>query len=396
MAVVQITESPEGRSFAMRYQNRRIVRVYERTYDVFTNYDGTGQLEVATTLGLPRLGDFYLTPSETDTGAFVNEVRPEQDGDDPYHWKVRVSYSSDVEPDLTTDGKSDSPANAKGNPLLRPAVVSYATRVRKAILEWDYHFPNRPIINSAGERFDPPIEVDAFNTLMTIQRNTIAFDPSRVGRLKGCVNSKPWNGVPVRCAKINDWVADQREEDGLVYFTNRIEVEVQYPLAGAPTDKNGKLLTKGGWDMLVLNRGTLYLTGDGNYTPVRRDENALSFTDPVLLDEKGLRLPKTVVTSGLFAAGLRTVTVKEMLNITVGRRLRIDSPTTLLDVTDEPIDPTEDVTVTAVTGGPTGAGTFTATFTSDHDANCFVNGVPTYLVVWPCAQIDFNTQGIYP
>ena len=122
-------------------------------WDVFTDYSGTGQLEVLVTSGIPLIGYSYETPDEYDDGAWVESIEPQQDGENPLHWVVTVQYSSDAKVQLAGDdqGDNNSGADLVANPLLKPVLVSYYLRNRKIIPDVDYSLPiPLPYTNSAG------------------------------------------------------------------------------------------------------------------------------------------------------------------------------------------------------------------------------------------------------
>lgn len=384
MAVVRVEESPEGRDFAFERRGRKTVRAYARSFDVFTDAGGTGQIEVALALGIPRMGDYYQTPEEYDTGAYCERIHPRQQGDNPFHWKVDVSYSSEVEFDLTGpsqggSGSGGSPAGGGqivANPLLRRPVVSFTTRVRKVVAEFDYSTPAKAYAAATGERFDPPIEKDVHNLLISIQKNTETYTDDVTNWLDA-VNEATWTlqrpkikGAlpekliyPKRSARLVKWDAKESEENDIVYYDNHLEIEIQYP----------------NWDLDILNQGSRafsFTPGTGSTSGrvnVYDDASGVPASGKVLLDKDGVALPDTSVALSI-SSGSQTVTPKSMHNIAVGSKLIIDKDTL-----------TEEVTVTAIA-----ATTFTAVFANAHAVNSRVIGKPTFITFRPMLQIPFG------
>ena len=387
MSVTVVNESPEGRSFSFQRRGRKTVRTYTRTFDVFTDSGGTGQIEVALATGIPRMNAYYLTADEYDTGAFVESIQPQQQGENPFHWKVTVNYSSDVEQELTgaSQGTSGSGGTSQGggtiiaDPLKRRPVVSFATRVRRGIAESDYSDPVQAYANSAGEKFDPPVERDIYNLLITIQKNTETFDEAVSWQYIDAVNEKAFkiqrpkvkNVLPVcypygaRSMRIVNWTGTEREENDIVYYENQLEIEVQYP----------------NWDEEILNQGSYSISNDGTHSRLTPVDGLGLPNGRIMLDENGVALPNTVIASAITGAQTaQTVTPKSIINMAVGKKLVIGSSYVLAGVTYTP----EEVTITAL-----GATTFDAIITRNHAANARVQGKPTFKTFRPFLVLPF-------
>jgi hypothetical protein len=370
MAVIVEAETG-GRRLTWTYRNRQLVRRYERTYRVYTNNMLTASLEAAFASGLPQWGDTYEAANESDEGAYVSEIGIEDSEENPFEWKAHITYESDVEQELVSDkegknqGNADNGGMAVGNPLARLPIISFATRQRQQPLESDYslvpapgngnalaaiaaNLKGRAVVNSAGERFDPPVMDDLHNLVVTITKNTIAYDPIMAWQYTGAVNSDPWLGnVPGLC-KLNVWTGDQQEDNGIVYFANKWEIELQI----------------GGWDWQVLNQGNYCIARDGTHDRIKPvDPNGMALNGLVMLDAKGHMLPQTSVASAAFGPGQAIlVSVFSDANMDVGDMLRIDTG-----------DAQEDVKIDAL-----GPSSFTANFRNAHPNGCIVTGVPTY------------------
>lgn len=386
MAVVKVEESPEGRRGNFRRVGLRLVREYTRVFNVFTDYGGTGPIEVMVATGIPRVTDFYSTPDEYDTGAFVTNIGDPQVGDNPYHYTVQVDYSSDVQIERTganqgtNTGTGSTGGNLLANPLLRRPTVDFTTRVRKGIAEYDYSDPVQPYANSAGEKFDPPVEKDIYNLLITITKNTAVFDEAVSWQYIDAVNELPFKiqrpkvkGVlpvcfpyPRRSMRIIDWTGKEQEENDVVFYQNVMQIEVQYP----------------NWDDEILNQGTFSISNDGAHsrlTPI--DGLGIPNNGKILLDENGVALPNTVVATAITANPVaQAVTPKSVINIAVGDKLIIGVDQVLGGLIYKP----EEVTVTAIA-----ATTFTAIFTRNHAANVRVQGKPTFKTFKPFLILPF-------
>lgn len=391
MAVKEVTEVGEM-TFSFRKRGNRTTLTAERNFKVFTDDSVTGPVEVIITgadpkysVPLPKMDDYYSIDNEYINGLWVESIDPRRSSESPREWDVRIGYSSEVEKTLAGEGQgSNSPSGttpAAGgklapDPLKRRTIINYDRVARKQIVEYDWSLDTTPIVpvlikraivNSAGERFDPPLEDDFYNLLIHVEKHTTvaAYDPKKAADLQGSVNSDVFSfthlGVlrefPAGTAKLNQWTAEESEEQGIVTLKNKFEIEIQYP----------------NWDWEILNRGSYSVKGDGTHTILKaRDNGGGDLGGTVMLDHRGVKLPKSEVTSGAFGPGGATPTVGDMTNIIVSTvpQLRISSFRVINGVNTML---QEDVVVTAIS-----ATTFTAVFTKNHAANAIVTGIPTF------------------
>lgn len=386
MAVKVVSESPGG-GIEFQRRGRKTVRVYTRIFDVFTDDGGTGALEVLLASGLPKIGQSYATETEFDTGAICERVHPQQQSDNPFHWIVTATYSSEVELELTGDGQGTNGTGSStqgggavvADPLKRRAVVDFDTRTRKVIPEKDYSDPQKAYCSSNREKYDPPIEQEIHNQLITIVRNTSDYDENilavpylnSVNRVRYRFQRPKTNGklppaiiIGPRAGRITKWIAREREENSVVYYENTIEIEVQYP----------------SWDLEVLNQGSRGFTmtpGSGSlHGAINIYDNGVPIAGKVLLDRFGVALPDTSIAAALTGgAAAQTITPKSMFNIVNGDWLLIDP-----DLATE-----EKVQVNNVT-----AATFDAIVKNNHAANSRLVGIPTYKTYYPFPLVDWS------
>lgn len=354
VTAANIEEIGEG-TLAWVVRNRKAVLELTRNFELRTTDRADHYLEVligfVEATGITLFGP-YDGVTEALVTLFCRGIYPTRNGaQDPYGWKVRVEYSSDVEVTLTGNAEgaaSGSPASGgdlTADPLKRPAVVTYDSRSRPTPFVTDYGDPQRAVMLPNGEQPDPPLEDDEQNQVIIIERNVRVFDSDKAWQYQGAVNRIAWQGRPARAARLMRWVASQQEEHGFVFYRERYEIEVQYP----------------NWDRVILNEGTYALADTVNRTKLEQIGGHGGTIGKVMLKEDGTKLPSTAVALAI-AAGRQTVQPADMDGIEVGDEL-------LVDVGDD----MEQVTVLTVTGT-----TFTAVFQAAHAANCTVTGVPTY------------------
>lgn len=274
--IVSVGEKYEGaRSGSI---NRLWQRNYVRTFIVETTRPQIGALQVRTAvdprtgLAIPQPGAFYhngLSPGdpdfEYDHGSFVESIEATQDQDTGgLQWTVVVNYAfyTIFDPD----------------PTLWPIRVSFGGDRTERVIYFDFN--GNPIVNSAGDRFDPPITIDDSRSTMTVTRNerVTAFDLTLAETYRDTINSAPWNGFAAHTVKLGIITTSEPQYDSnnLVYYYT-----VTYPF----------MIDRGGWRKEILDAGCNQLKVIGGITqrvPIQHEGHPVS--DPVALDGSGHEL----------------------------------------------------------------------------------------------------------
>lgn len=255
--------------------NDKRERTYQRAFDVISTLRAERPDVVRLASGIPRVWDPYIDSSGTVDGySWCRDVKVRQDSQDPYLWRVVATYSNQLNrPDI----------HQIESPLLRPAEIIWDSTHVMVPLERD--IGGDAITNSAGERFDPPPEVEDGRLVLTIVRNQILFDARTILRYQWRVNSQPWYGLDagtVRCTKIS---AVRRWENGILYWAVTYMFEIKEPKEYETAADT--------WAFKLLDRGFFVLdTTTSPPTPtLARDGRGNPYTSPVLLDGDGQRLP---------------------------------------------------------------------------------------------------------
>jgi hypothetical protein len=264
MAVVLLGEMP-GLTGNL---DERYSREYQRQFLLKTDSLATLSIEVRATTGVPRLYDSH----PEDTGAFAYKLAVQQQTDDPFLWIVTVDYHT-----VAGDGKSD-PADRQENPLNRPAEVEWSfLKSSVAVtqqLTLDAFGQPLPIVNSAGDAFDPPIEIERSRPKLTITRNEPAFDPAIAFAYQDAVASDVFYGAPAYYAKM-DGIKGVRQYENKIFFW-KVTYEISFGVEP--------------WIPLkILDQGYQYLAG-GKKVLARDQADGTPVGAPVLLDGAGGRL----------------------------------------------------------------------------------------------------------
>ena len=118
---------------------------------------------------------------------------------------------------LTKDYSSFRPRRAPGARL---------ERVLPGAVERPGRELGKPVVNSAGVPFDPPIEVPCSHTTVSITAFSSVADPTNIGRYLDKVNRTRFMGAAAGCARCTNYSITSQYEQGA--FSWQIDVEVEF------------------------------------------------------------------------------------------------------------------------------------------------------------------------
>src|SRR5215831_8394115 len=174
-----------------------LVRNFTRIFRVFVDDMRTGPIEVQAAAGIPRLFSSYISysDSEEDILCLCRRIRPRQSADDPFEWQVTCEYSTRVlDPALLNlltggpfrgskpQGSNDLSADM-ANPLNKIPDVRFSFITFQRPLEKD-KATGKPIVNSAGTKFDPPVTYDESILVLTFTRNEAVYNVALAAQYK--------------------------------------------------------------------------------------------------------------------------------------------------------------------------------------------------------------------
>jgi hypothetical protein len=259
MAIVSVLEDYQAREaddkMSLNLQAVQIVSIYKRRFVVQTSDRTVGGKAVKTAVGIPKPYDAY----PDDAGAWCNEIDAKPRSGHPTCWDVVVSYTSQL----------PSPNNSGGgggkSPTSRPRSYGEGFVVKTKVLERDL-MTKKTVVNSAGEKFDPPIEYDALLPVYTITTYESEFGQNDY--LSGCVNTNSFTinsviDVPNYCglARVRQTPAF---EGGNPYWINTIEITVD----------------PDGWGTAPLDQGTRKIVPGASGQVYAGDAKFVTITDP--------------------------------------------------------------------------------------------------------------------
>jgi hypothetical protein len=190
-------ESGQSRTLTVGEDGKRAYVLY---YRAETGDKQVGAKEVEA--GCPvRLGDAYEAFGETDETVFARSFTIAEDASagDGTVWLITIQYGPGNPLEFTPT-----------DPLIqRPKIGFTSTRFQKPA---DRDIDDEPVVNSAGDPFDPPFMVDQTRPFMTIVRNEPYFSPLLAKDFHNALNAGPWFGRPALEWKCLDITGDESQD----------------------------------------------------------------------------------------------------------------------------------------------------------------------------------------
>ena len=162
-------------------------------------------------------------------------------------------------------------------PLDKTPKISWSFATSNEPIDTDTY--GDPIVNSAGESFDPPITMDVDDLVLRIEKNQSNYDELQAAEYKNAVNSDYfWGYAPGTCIlKIYD--GSQQRIAGLTYWVVNYEIQIRWD----------------GWKRRIVNEGFRYKTGTQTDSiddyKIAKDTDNNPLSSPILLNTDGTRLP---------------------------------------------------------------------------------------------------------
>lgn len=260
MGVLGVTETFRGQTAD---QDNKGIRNFVRIFQVQLA-SRTDSPSLA--LGAADVPAMYATYPD-DSACTLRKKGASRMDDHPQMWKVQCEYNNQNDAASKPDDQSGQ------SPTDRAVKVTCTSVEKQKVLDRDYSNPRKAVINSAGEKFDPPIETEDAIKVITVVRNEASYDLSLGFAYENRVNTDTWNGLEpgyVRCKSIN---GTDKYELGVRYW------EVTYVFEVNPV----------GWDLEVLDQGYTEIVG-GKVALIGSQKDGTPLSKPALLNGAGQRL----------------------------------------------------------------------------------------------------------
>jgi len=256
-------------------------------------------------------------PHPSDSGQVVAEISVEQG--DVISGFVNPLDAADVNTDTAcywwdvtvTYGPWDPLTHtATGNPVDQPIDVSFQWQVFEQVADIAMTPGSSPpayvpVVNSAGDPFDPPVTREQLKGILRVSWNSLTFNPAAFFTYGNMINSDVWNGFPAFSIKFSPPNMPQRlysQFMGQNYY--RLEGEFAFN----PND--------GGWNAKPIDRGYRAKNTSGGLNKIV-DITGQPISQPALLDGSGnvlttlsdyVQLEFQVYTSTVFATAFPNLT----------------------------------------------------------------------------------------
>lgn len=274
MAVTSVTELMEREGS----WERNWKRSYTRKFRVQTDTPDTDQVDVlyardpSTGVKIPALGQIYTAKNGNfDGGSFCEQVQCSNEAEDGKSWIVTVQY-----------GPYDPTQFDAQNPLDAPPKVRFG--LSRQSITADKDVDGKPVVNSAGQAFDPPIEKDESRLVMSVEVNVQTFDANLFAAYKDTVNDDVWWIFAPKTVKFMNATAELQHSgdcpvNGGLYWVMTWEFEIKEDT----------------WTKKILDQGLMCIGVSGGSSGELIhciDTEGQPASEPMLLDGAGHQNPK--------------------------------------------------------------------------------------------------------
>lgn len=169
---------------------------------------------------IPNLGQPYNWDGDSDTSAKVvgHDIEQLDEDRSSKWWSVTANYSSQA-------GSLRTP----GPPQSRPARYSFGFAQFSRICEFD--IDGNPVTNTAGLKFDPPLEIDASRPVLRITKyitsTNFAFWAQKAEEYQDAINSDTFLYWSARKAKIQNLAIGELDDIQGV-FCHPLSLEIHF------------------------------------------------------------------------------------------------------------------------------------------------------------------------
>jgi hypothetical protein len=269
MAIIAINEIGGGSGGFSIQESGRYTRIFEAESD-FAG-DGPGTAIAATGLAI---GDRYITINAQDQNAFVTSMNAQNGGrEDPLLWTVTVEYG--------WYSVNEVGGGPEINPLLMPIDVSWEFKDYEHVVMMD--IDGKPVLNSAGDPYDPPLIINVPNQIMTVVRNEATYSVPLAYLYRNSINSGSFAGQSAFFAKCFGITPKNVFNPNIGWY---YQVTYQFEFMNPRNSADGK-----GFKKTELDRGLRIKDPKDATKLIHVVLNSVPITQPVLLDGTGKQLP---------------------------------------------------------------------------------------------------------
>jgi hypothetical protein len=288
---VTFYDKPNGKTGSW---NSNSGRSFTETVGIDLSDDTVGPKAIITASGF-HVGDTYRYPltttaTETDTHLFIQSLSVSNYSNDGCSCEMAVEFSP-IDPSKDDRGPID-PSTGIRNPFNAPAKVRWGSEDEEFAVTHDKNAV--PILNKAGDPFDPPLTIPIPTAVITASLNQHYFDQTWITTYKGRVNNATWLGWPTGCVLCKDIRSDcdwNIDVNGWVWSVE-YDFAIRSPIVVSSTN------IYPGFAALVMNAGLRQKTAAGNRSPIIVQGAPVSTPWP--LDSSGVMYAENSTTAPIY------------------------------------------------------------------------------------------------
>lgn len=272
MAVTKVSED-RNREASLSHNDKRTTRLFQVTFNTADDPKLRPLLALTASDGTTSIPKMY-SQHPGDSWLYVKNIISRTKG--PFDYDVTVEYG--------WPETSLSEGEPYGNPLEQEPEVSWSFETSDEPIDRDIY--GKPITNSAGHSFDPPITRRVSDLVLHYKRNQAGYNPIFAANYIDHVNSDNFLGFSPGFAYCNVFSGERQRAAGLIYWTIIIEIKFRLQTVSG---------INYGWLRRILDEGFMKKTGtnqDG--TPIWeriKDYNNETVIEKVKLNGNGDILP---------------------------------------------------------------------------------------------------------
>lgn len=231
-----------GRTYTLRIQ----VQVRDKAVGPRAVIDRLNLFET-TTYRFPMT----VAATESDPRAFLQSVDADSEAtSDGVKWTVTLAFAPR---DPSKDGRGPVDEDGNRDPFAAPPEVSAHGEAEEVAFTHDRD--GVPILNSAGDPFDPPLTLPKSHLVIEVSRTERFFELGRVEDLKDHVNDAEWMGFPagsVLCKDVKPRRAWNADVQGWAW---EVDYEFAFRRPIVADDGGDEVVVYPGWSIQVLDCG---------------------------------------------------------------------------------------------------------------------------------------------
>ncbi len=253
MGIVSIKDIPGGRSASWSGQGGR---QYTQQLRIITDGATVGPKAVMQSLnfrnGTPYWHPLVLSRTEEDKACFIQSLDVKEEGEDGKQWVATISYGP-----FSWGEQGGAGDEGILDPFKVPPKVRFDDAKFDTAAVYDTQ-TGKPILNTVGDPFIPPLKKEETRPILTIVRNEPVYDINWVQQFKDHVNADTFLGFAPNSVKCASITAEQEyHADFGYYYVVSYTFELR-PVLFSDADslgRGGGVQLTNGFTERVLNAG---------------------------------------------------------------------------------------------------------------------------------------------